>query len=473
MDIETTALDIVFGSDSAGTTAQERARTSRREFVRSQDELAVYEPPATGRRISAWEALNTFGFRKLEEAVTSSSALLVSDYRRPATVLRERRIQLGLEPVDLAKRLAVSPQQIVDAENINARTPIRLLEKIAQALGLDETQLVNANAAGGDSELALRLRELRKANKTFGPKAVLTFDEAAWIVSKQNRLYSWVLPTRKTIAQLGFATDSRYGSPNDPTWEYGYRLASQTRNLLGLAAEEPITSLKVLVEKVLSIPLVFAYLPAGVAGATISNGSDRGIVVSLSGENQNVWVRRMTVAHELGHLLWDPDPRLQKLRVDTYREFEHEPLDRTDPVEARANAFAVEFLAPQAAVRKMYQATGGTGQVRQIMEKFGISFTSAKYQIWNSLDRAIPLEEIRTGSVDPTDEWRAVESDTIDFFLPKSVPETRTGYFAGLVAAAEAKNLITTDSAASFLACTEAEYKQHSKTIREIYPEIL
>jgi transcriptional regulator with XRE-family HTH domain len=183
VDITPAALDVIFGLESRGVSPDERAKTSRQEFVRSQDELAVYTAGATGRRLSAWEALKAFGVEKLYEASTNSSAILVNDFRRPALLFRERRQRLGLEPVDLAKRLGVAPRDVANAENVNNRTHIRLLERIAQALGLDETQLVNANAGGGDPELAVRLRELRTAHKNFGPRTVLTFDEVAWIVS--------------------------------------------------------------------------------------------------------------------------------------------------------------------------------------------------------------------------------------------------------------------------------------------------
>jgi hypothetical protein len=191
----------------------------------------------------------------------------------------------------------------------------------------------------------------------------------------------------------------------------------------------------------------------------------------VEGQNENVWVRRMTIAHELGHLLWDPDPRLTKLRVDAYKDFEDRPFDTSDPVEARANAFAVEFLAPQSVVRDLYQGTADRKQaVRDIMERFGISFTSAKYQIWNSVNRSISLADIRTDNVDPTQDWRGEETYTLDFFKPTSVPEMRTGYFAGLVGAAERRGFISTDSAAAFLGCTERDYSQHAETIGSLYP---
>ena len=58
-------LDLVFGPESAGKTARERAQTSTRLFVRSQVQLAEDSPEAKGHRLSAWEALQTFGLPKL------------------------------------------------------------------------------------------------------------------------------------------------------------------------------------------------------------------------------------------------------------------------------------------------------------------------------------------------------------------------------------------------------------------------
>ncbi len=87
------------------------------------------------------------------------------------------------------------------------------------------------------------------------------------------------------------------------------------------------------------------------------------MAINTQGLNGNVWVRRFTMAHELGHLLWDPDQRLQSLRVDTYRDLEEDPVQRPglDPVEARANAFAIELLAPQEYVLKVFDLTGMDG----------------------------------------------------------------------------------------------------------------
>ena len=67
-----------------------------------------------------------------------------------------------------------------------------------------------------------------------------------------------------------------------------------------------------------------------------------------------MWIRRATLAHELGHLLYDPDSRLQNVCVDSYIGSRKDPQTyESDFVEQRANAFAIAFLAPIDAVGKL------------------------------------------------------------------------------------------------------------------------
>jgi Zn-dependent peptidase ImmA (M78 family) len=123
--------------------------------------------------------------------------------------------------------------------------------------------------------------------------------------------------------------------------------------------EQAIESLKTLLEEQLKIPVVQQALHERFAGATEANGNSRGIVVNERGHNANVWVRRMTLAHELGHLLWDPDTRLNQLTVDEYAGLEaayHTGRGRADVVEMRANAFAVALLAPPDGITKIVAA---------------------------------------------------------------------------------------------------------------------
>jgi hypothetical protein len=226
-----------------------------------------------------------------------------------------------------------------------------------------------------------------------------------------------------------------------------------------------------MVESTLKVPLVLLSLPKQLAGATIAVGPARGIAVNVNGPNSNEWVRRATIAHELGHLLWDPDEKLESLIVDTFDEMEEQPPQlRHDYVEARANAFAIELLAPKDYAVELFRSKPDQESgIREVMEHFGVSFTSAKFQIWNALERSIPLESFSVSDVEPTDDWKGRESFTADFFRPKQVPLSRRGRFAWYVVRAMKQNLISDDSAALFLGCSKDELKENTNQILELY----
>ncbi|MEZ4468586.1 MAG: ImmA/IrrE family metallo-endopeptidase [bacterium] len=173
------------------------------------------------------------------------------------------------------------------------------------------------------------------------------FAEAGGIIATERRL----------LASLGMlpafelpAPSADFGGAGRPAWEAGYELAHRTRDLLRLMPDEPIENLHALIEDRLGILVIQDELPAWLAGATVAVGELRGIVVNTVGSNQNVWVRRATMAHELGHLLWDPAERLQSLTFDRHQDLDR-PERANDVVEQRANAFAIELLAPQAALQ--------------------------------------------------------------------------------------------------------------------------
>jgi hypothetical protein len=205
----------------------------------------------------------------------------------------------------------------------------------------------------------------------------------------------------------------------------------------------------------------------------VAVGAVRGIAVNVSGLNKNDWVRRATIAHELGHLLWDPDQSLKSLVVDTFGDIEDQPPQlKLDPVEARANAFAIEFLAPQQhALEIFHSSKDKEAGIRDVMVHFGVSFTSAKFQIWNALERSISLDSFAVRDVEPTDEWKGRESFTNDYFIPRDVPISRRGYFAWYVVAAMRKGLISADSAASFLGCSEEELVADAEHIASFFAE--
>jgi hypothetical protein len=306
-----------------------------------------------------------------------------------------------------------------------------------------------------------------RAPRRSRPHAVLSFAEAAWIIQTQDRLRA-LLGLRMDLHDRFLPSDN-YGAPGYPAWQHGIYLAQRTRDLLGLSPTAPILSMRALCES-LQLPLVQMSLgSARLAGAAISSSGRRGIVINVDGDNANVWVRRATIAHELGHLLWDPEPRLRELTVDSYEALGAAER-QSDHVEARANAFAISFLAPPAAVRaELRRHPHLADGVRAVMTHFGISYTAACYHIQNVTEQ--PLPAALSVEATPDTPWEGRESFTADYFPLSETPLQRRGAFAGLVCHAEQRGLISTDTACQYLGeVREEAYLRARAAILGLFP---
>ncbi|MDK4806087.1 MAG: ImmA/IrrE family metallo-endopeptidase [Novosphingobium aromaticivorans] len=445
-------LDKVFGADVAGDTAETRAKNSRREFVRGQTMLAEASPEATGHRMAAAEALHNYGFDILLSAVEKGQAVLVRERAEPARTLTRYREALGYEREHLARLAKVPVDDIIRAETPGKISSIWTLERLAIPLAIDERYLGVRDQPNGE-DLGVRLRELANSQDhpfRLSPTAVAALAEGAWVIARQRSLEAQLKRGPFSVRER-FQPDGNYGYP---TYLTGYRLAAQTRDLLNLDPEEPIESMRALVSDTLDIPLVQTKMGAGLAGATIAHGAERGIVVNIDGANENVWVRRMTLAHELGHLLWDPAEQLNRLTVDRYSDLTVNSPERRDPVEVRANAFAIALLAPPAAVDRIVQnANDIPSAVYKVSRHFGISVSAAQAHVGNiSRVRVVmPRPGLPT---EASDEMRASEDFTVDYFPIGNVPPSVVGRFSWVVAAALTENLISRDTAARLLRTT-------------------
>lgn len=157
----------------------------------------------------------------------------------------------------------------------------------------------------------------------------------------------------------------------------------------------------------------------------------------------------MTLAHELGHLLWDPVQKLESLIVDRYDEIEGTAPRAQDPVEIRANAFAIALLAPPQEVdRIVREHDGDWAAVVAISERFGVSVTASRAHVQN-----VCRYRVANGREMPmiSDEWKAQEDYTNDFFPIRTTPVARRGRFAWVVLKAWERRVISLDTAATLL----------------------
>ena len=470
------SLTAVFGSEAEGHSEKNAARRSNRQFVRSEGQLAVYDPARrpTGHVYTAWEAYCAYGIHTLEEAVEFGAAILKCTKDAAGTALKKRRESLNLSHRSIARATSLSEGILKSAENSPSGVPVVQLQNAAFVLGLDERLLSYDPNSGGDNRLAYRLRDLSKKRSQstwhMSPRTALRFAEAASIIRVQVRLQEWL--GIKTERHL-FSTYDFYGSHQTQTWKVGYNLADEARTKLGLG-ESPISSMRELVEHRLGIPVVQVDLGKQIAGATIVTHNDegeevRGILLNSDGNNENVWIRRTTLAHELGHLLFDPNERLENVCVDPYEQSEADPEAQIfDQVEQRANAFAIAFLAPLSEVRSTASIPFSKASVTDVMHKFGLSQTAARYHIFNAHFRQHELPQFAIKET-PSDELKAAENFTTDFFPLKGTTIQRRGKFADLVVKAYTEKCISLDTASLYLQCTKDELSQKVGTLRQIF----
>lgn len=461
-------LDLVFG-EGTGTTPEVRARASSRLFVRGLDQLTFdTSEKAKGRRLTASEALEAYGFEKLAEVATEGSALICESVDAVGRALRERREQLALEIRHVAAETQLTPA-VIEALEASRRRPIREYEKVARVLGLDERMISFRSDPGGNQGVTVRLRDLHDRKPVLTGSVVIALAEAAWVAMTQIRLEATlrIPPPAQSFEESPF-----YGSSRHPAYDVGHELANMFRAQLGLD-ESPIQSMRDLLERDLRIPVIQTDLGNRIAGATVDSDGRRAIVVNLSGRNQHTFVRRATVAHEMCHLLFDPRQHLRSLRVDEYDDLDRRADQLTDPVEQRANAFAVQLLAPQAAVRRIYDSRGNDPLAHAI-DRFGISFTAARYQLWNALGRAVPLDSIQTSKYKPEPDWEGREAYTTAFHPIRSLADhpSRAGRFSAIVLRAAENRAISWDTAAEWLFCSKQELHHAAASIRALYADL-
>ncbi len=443
-------------------------------FVKSQFQLTYDTLGAKGHKLKAAEVLRDYGAETLRKILDRGRLVLPATPAEPSAAIRHRRELLEVTAAEVAREIGVSPAEVERAETPGAVSPVRTLEKIAQHLGLDDRFVGMDDPRGADEGLGKKLRTLRLPGSrlrtgVLRPSTVLRLAEAAWVIARQASLpdLSRQGSSDRRLDDLPSRLDV-----SRPAYREGYDLARETRSRLAISDIAPIGSMRGLLEEELGIPLLQQHLPVALAGATLSNGGHRGIVVNLDGRNRNVWVRRMTVAHELCHYLWDADRNLDRLRVDTYDDLNSDFADdRVDPVEQRANAFAAEFLAPRSGVKRVAEvASERVDALARIMDHFGISATAAGHQLDNSGFVPGWAPSNLHPRITPSVEWVTAENFTADIFPIHGISPVRTGRFAILVAAAYKEELLSSDTAEMMLACSKCDLDEHLDAILELAP---
>lgn len=271
--------------------------------------------------------------------------------KRLADVLRCAREGAGLTQEAMARLLDVP--EVGGFEAGSASVPLWLLERAATTFGVTIERFLAGEV--GASPAALLFRSAAEHGVDLGD--VLTAEDLR------------VLGDFLVCAEARSELEGALGEPppripqvpvaalREPEWEQGQEAAEVARRALGLG-DEPIPSMVDLLEG-MGWALWFVTpdeLQASVQGASLLRPRPA-ILVNLVGGSESWWRTRISLAHEMGHVLVDGGtagrPYLVSPEGNLQSRHEWGIVERFRAIERRANAFAVHFLAPSRAVRSL------------------------------------------------------------------------------------------------------------------------
>jgi transcriptional regulator with XRE-family HTH domain len=383
------------------------------------------------------------------------------------STLRKIRGDLGYEEAYVARRLGVDVVYLQAIETGRRALDSKSLSVFSDLYGLDLDRLWTQEVDPGDSE-ALRLLFLRNTGVSLPERTREAIARASLIAKQYVELGNLLdMPSAYRHLRSGYRHEGEYQGV-DQTWRIGEDLGLRVRDDLDLG-REPIRSIRELAEKRLGLLIVHANLrSSNVAACSFSNErTGPVVVVNLAGENSRPWRWRFTVAHEICHILFDELSQTELGSITGYSDQEDDEF--SDAIEKRANSFAITLLAPKDGVRRHLSemhstdlapsvASDGTktdlaGQVRALMDRWGLNFKAARYRMQH-VDRASrPTLDSLTGvDTKESDVWLTAEEDPLDTFFPcPTVPEDRRGAFARRVVQAFAAGTISQNRLVSLL----------------------
>lgn len=445
--------------------------SERELFVRGQDHISSYKGDESGLSLTRAQVSEYFGERVFDEIEDYGSAIIPACDDEPSKTLREARESLGLSISELASAVSLNKSIIERAEDKNHRSDIRNLAKIAQFLGIKNDLAIGTAHANSDKNLGARLKSANNSTQQkYTASIVAKLSEAGWVITTQNNLLE-KLGDKKQIPS-DFSHDTNYGSADYPAHLHGYWLAARTREILGIGESEPIESMRKILEDDLGISVVWSELGGKIAGATVSLHGCRGIVLNSKFRDGDVATFRFTMAHELAHILWDGDDYLDNLIVDSFQSLKkpfstrhtttYKSRAKDFYIEARANAFAAEFLAPRKAAFPFYSTNKQKtkNKISGVMENFGVGYHCAKHQIENHMNGIkIRDDESFPEDMDPTRCWVSSERKSYAADLA-NIKLSRGSAFSEVVVRSLINKIITEGLALSYLDCKMEDLKK-------------
>lgn len=281
----------------------------------------------------------------------------------------------------MAHLVGLEPAQIERIERGEAAPPFATLKRYARLFGARIDRFFESG--GSASPTTLLFRSAAEHGADLG--SVLTADDLLVLGDFLASVADVDELERKLGEPPAIVPRLESADLTDPEWPQGQEFAARAREALGLGIE-PIPSMRLLLEDRLHWSLFFVapheLSPALQGASTIEPRP--AILVNLVEGRESWWRTRVSLAHEMCHILYDSRTIARPYLISPQGELrgrrEWAIVDRFRGLERRANAFAVHFLAPSAAIRTVVGASMSPDSERAIdavCTSFGIGRTVA------------------------------------------------------------------------------------------------
>ncbi len=184
------------------------------------------------------------------------------------------------------------------------------------------------------------------------------------VVSRWLDAYSWLEAELNDWPAFGFERASAGGTPRE--------VARAVRPAVGLSEADPVRNITRLLEDNGVKLLLLETTRDSFFGLSVGEGDGGPAVVVNTWDRISVerWI--FTAAHELGHLLLHP------------AEYQRDATEMRNEPEREADAFASEFLMPEAAFRIEWDATSGHSllvRVLKVKRIFRVSYMTVLHRL--------------------------------------------------------------------------------------------
>lgn len=312
--------------------------------------------------------------------------------------LAQLRSLLGLSIEACASRIGTTTERLAAAEQGDIDRAV--LQGIAGLYALDEEQLREGMVMPVEGALGSTVFLLHGAYQDFDAQDLGVLDRAMRTARSMTALSASSDGGERLQRRIQFMPVAPAGPQPRDAARQGYKLARWVRTKLDLGGE-PIEDMRALLEEQLGIAVVVDdIISTGLRAASILDAHRAAAAAVLASDDparrKNPTLARVYLAHELGHLLFDPGaPGSVCLALDDRLDDRaNRPAVGVSPtalLESRAKGFAAELLIPLDGVTALFGAPTtlvssldhARAMVTEVCDRFSTSWDIATYHLRN------------------------------------------------------------------------------------------